>query len=42
VFAGDIETDAELIRKDAARLRAALLSIYRHQMIDPEPGGDDA
>jgi hypothetical protein len=41
VFAGDVEADAEMIRKDATKLRDALLSIYRHQVTDPEPRDDD-
>jgi hypothetical protein len=42
VFADELDTDAESIRKDAARLRQALLGIYRHRIIDPEKGDDDA
>ena len=43
VFANELETDAETIRKDAAKLRQALLGIHLHQVQNSgRPGGDDA
>jgi hypothetical protein len=46
VFANEIETDAERTKEDAAKLRAALLSIYREHVIeghsDDEGGEGDA
>jgi hypothetical protein len=47
VFANELEVDAETIREDAARLRTALLAIYRENVYELSGrrrmrGGDDA